>query len=266
MSESKSAPDLIVERKGPVLFATLNREEKRNALSLKLLAALGELLDEIETDRSIRALVLQGAGKHFCSGGDVGDMAAARESEEKVESLNRSFGHFLERFEACACVTLVLVEGTALGGGFGLACTADIALCTEDSKMGMPETRLGLIPAQIAPFVVKRIGLSQAKALVLTGRRVSGVEAGRLQIVHEVVKDRAQLDAACDRHLEEILKCAPNALRVSKALLLEELPQNERLDKAASAFTKASRSEEGEQGMLAFIQKSKAPWVKIPTK
>jgi isohexenylglutaconyl-CoA hydratase len=141
---------------------------------------------------------------------------------------------------------------------------ADVALCLRDARFGLPETGLGLIPAQIAPFVVQRIGLTQARRLMLTGARFDGVEAARLGLAHEVCEDALALEAALEATLTQIRRCAPLANGATKRLLLSVRgkPLADVLDDAALVFAAASLGEEAREGTLAFVEKRLPKWAK----
>lgn len=167
---------LLLEPIEGVLRITLNRPQSRNAMSLAMVGELRAVLAAVRDDRSVRALVLRGADGHFCAGGDIKDMAGARAAgAEAYRTLNRAFGSLLEEAQAAPQLLVALVEGAVLGGGFGLACVSDVAIAAADAQFGLPETSLGILPAQIAPFVVRRIGLTQARRLALTADRKSVV-------------------------------------------------------------------------------------------
>jgi isohexenylglutaconyl-CoA hydratase len=155
---------LLLNLEAGVLHVTLNRPDNRNAMSLAMVGELRAVLDSVQSELSVRALVLRGAGGHFCAGGDIKDMAGARAAgAEAYRELNRAFGAMLEQAQHAPQVLVAVLEGAVLGGGFGLACVSDIAIAHANAKFGLPETSLGILPAQIAPFVVKRIGLTQAR-------------------------------------------------------------------------------------------------------
>ncbi len=259
---------LLLREEGFVLHITLNRPESRNAMSLAMTQELRAVFTAIENSASIRAVVLRGSNGHFCAGGDIKDMAGARlraaesGNDEAYAELNRAFGHMITQVDHAPQVVIALLEGAVLGGGFGLACVSDIAIATEAAQFGLPETGLGVIPAQIAPFVVQRVGLTQARRLALIGARFNGLEAARLGIAHQVVADAAALESALTETLAQIRKCAPQANRVTKALLhrvgheaLEGL-----LDDAAKQFARAVAGPEGAEGTMAFVQKRPAKW------
>lgn len=259
---------LELEQQGSILTVWLNRPESRNAMSLNMVKAIRQVFKSIENDMSIRAVILRGKGGHFCAGGDIKDMAQLRGEALSVGSnqpyidFNRQFGHMIEQVDQAPQTVVAILEGAVLGGGFGLACVSDIAISRADAKFGLPETGLGVIPAQIAPFVVKRIGLTQARRLALLGTRFEGDTALKLGVVHEVVENDDALNALLDGTIQQIKRAAPHASRVTKALLHRTLnePLHELLDDAAQQFANAVGGEEGVEGTMAFIQKRLPNW------
>lgn len=254
---------LLLSLEAGVLHVTLNRPECRNAMSLKMVHELCAVLDSIKNDSGVRAMVLRGAAGHFCAGGDIKDMAGARAAgAEAFRELNRAFGAMLEQAQHCPQVVVAVLEGAVLGGGFGLACISDIAIASDDAKFGLPETTLGIIPAQIAPFVVKRIGLTHARRLALTAARFDGNEAERLGLVHFSESDADALEVRLQQVLKQIRQCAPQANAQTKALLLatEQEALSPLLDKAAEQFAAAVTGAEGAEGTMAFVQKRAPNW------
>ncbi|MCC1497164.1 enoyl-CoA hydratase/isomerase family protein [Alcanivorax sp. 1008] len=257
---------LLLGEDGPFLHITLHRPESRNAMSLTMVNELMTVFDSISKDDNFRAVILRGSNGHFCAGGDIKDMAGARMKAASGESdayfqLNRRFGEMITLANQLPQVLVTVIEGAVLGGGFGLACISDVAIAAENAQFGLPETGLGVIPAQIAPFVVQRIGLTQARRLALTGARFSGAEAARLGIVHEAIP-AAELDARLDVTLKQIRRCAPHANRITKQLVLSvgQQPLEELLDQAARDFAAAVASAEGAEGTMAFVQKRLPNW------
>lgn len=258
---------LLLTRRHDVLFATLNRPQTRNALSPEMVDELARVLDVAESDDAVRALVLRGGGGFFCAGGNVGsfrarlDAAAEQPHANPIAARNRVFGRFMQRLAALPVPVLAVVEGAAMGGGMGLACGADIVLATADARFALSETSLGIIPAQIAPFVVARVGQRVAARMGLSGERVSGEVALRLGLVDELADDGEALDALLARWLTRIGACAPRANRVFKGLLrrcgVDPLP--ELLDASAEAFAGCMR-DEGAEGIAAFREKRAAAW------
>ena len=263
MSALPNCETLLLNLEAGVLHVTLNRPDSRNAMSLAMVGELRAVLDSVQNDLSVRAIVLRGAGGHFCAGGDIKDMAGARAAgAEAYRELNRAFGALLEQAQQAPQVVVAVLEGAVLGGGFGLACVSDIAIADQGAKFGLPETTLGILPAQIAPFVVKRIGLTQARRLALTAARFDGAEALRLGLVHYCESSDSSLEQRLDEVLGQIRQCAPHANAQTKALLLatESEALGPLLDRAAEQFAAAVTGGEGTEGTMAFMQKRKPKW------
>lgn len=263
MAELPNCQTLLLEQVEGVLYVTLNRPDSRNAMSLAMVEELRAVLRAVRHDQGVRALVLRGAGGHFCAGGDIRDMASARaKGGDAYRELNRAFGSLLEEAQCAPQVLVAVLEGAVLGGGFGLACVSDIAIAHAQAKFGLPETSLGILPAQIAPFVVRRIGLTQARRLALTAARFDGAEALRLGLVHfSEADDQALVDRLAES-LQQIRQCAPGANAATKALLLATETEHlgSLLDHAAGQFAEAVLSSEGMEGTMAFVQKRKPAW------
>jgi isohexenylglutaconyl-CoA hydratase len=268
-----SLPDtqtLHLLQQGGVLHVTFARPERRNALSPLMLDELLAVLACSQQGDDIHAIVLRGAGGNFCAGADLKEMAKARASEPSADPKhaiakgNRRFGELAGAVRNARQPVIAVVEGAVMGGGFGIVCAADIALAAKSAVFGLPETGLGLIPAQIAPFVVERIGLSQARRFMLTGARIDGAEAARVGLVHEVFDDVATLDAALLRVLADIARCAPRANAATKRLVLSVPGRDLQglLDEAAQVFAEASLGDEAREGVMAFAEKRAPKWSK----
>jgi isohexenylglutaconyl-CoA hydratase len=272
---AQEATELIAitaSKTGGVLRVTLNRPEARNAMSLQMVAELRQVLQAAQATAgqpdAVRVVVLRGAGGHFCAGGDLKDMAGARMQAaqatggaDPIAAVSTAFGELCAAYAQTPLAVVAVLEGTVMGGGFGLACVADVAIATETASFRLPETALGVVPAQIAPFLVERLGYSQAKRLAVTGGRLDATTALQLGLVHEVTSTAA-VSAVLDRVLAEILACAPGALAATKALMARarlEAPHNLVQD-AAAIFSQAVTGPEGLEGTTAFIQKRKPQW------
>ena len=258
-----------LHQQGGILHLWLNRPEQRNAMSWNMVNSIIQVFTAIKQDLSIRAVVLRGKGNHFCAGGDIKDMAGVRAeamnqgNNRPYIEFNRRFGAMIEQVNHAPQTVVVVLEGAVLGGGFGLACISDVAIAHQDAQFGLPETGLGILPAQIAPFVVQRIGLTQARRLALLGARFSGDKALQLGLVHETAHDTAALEELLMTSLEKIQRAAPLASRATKALLhraVSTFSMTELLDDAAVQFANAVNSAEGMEGTMAFIQKRKPSW------
>lgn len=259
--------ELLLSEEDGILAITLNRPHKRNAMNERLVDELTGIFSHIEDNRSVRAVVLRGAGGNFCAGGDIsgmhdrtsGDKAAA---EKAMWEFNRSFGRMVTQINRAPQVVIALLEGVVLGGGLGLACISDVAIADAHAKMGMPETGLGIIPAQIAPFVVARIGITAARRLALLGDWVDGAEAEALGIAHYVTDGVTAMDAELASVLKRLSKTAPGANALTKKLLLSVgvMEHEALLDQAADWFAEALGSAEGIEGTKAFVEKRKPSW------
>jgi isohexenylglutaconyl-CoA hydratase len=257
---------LLARAEGGVLHLTLNRPEVRNAMSLQMVQELRAALAAAETDGATRVLVLRGAGGHFSAGADLKDMAAARarlsDHPNALAETNAAFGELCVAFAATGLALVTVLEGSVMGGGFGLACVSDVALASDTVVFRLPETGLGVVPAQIGPFLVERLGYAEAKRLAVTGARIEAREALALRLVHEVQPEAALADAL-RRVLKDILNCAPGAVAATKALIAKARFQSPAslVGEAAQVFSRAALGPEGMEGTLAFIQKRKAAWV-----
>ena len=250
---------------GGVLHITLNRPEVRNAMSLTMVRELRTVLAQAEMRADTRVIVLRGAGGHFSVGADLSDMAAARmklvDNPNALVETNAAFGELCVAFAQTGIATVAVVEGSCMGGGFGLACVADVTLAGESASFRLPETGLGVVPAQIGPFLVERLGYAEAKRLAVTGGRLSAADALALRLVHGVHAGPA-LDAAVDQVLSDILQCAPGAVAATKALIAKARFQSPAslVQEAAQVFSAAALGPEGLEGTTAFLQKRKAKW------
>jgi isohexenylglutaconyl-CoA hydratase len=266
---------LLLEQRGPVLHLTLNRPTLRNAMSLLMVAELRQVLAEAEASaesldraQAVRVLVLRGAGGHFCAGADLKDLSEARMlamkatgGRDPIADVNAQFGELCLAYAHTPLAVVAVLEGTVMGGGIGLACVADVALASDTAVFRLPETSMGVVPAQIAPFLVERLGYSQAKRLAVTGGKLDAAAALHIGLVH-ATSNTATLDAALDAVLHDILACAPHALAVTKALMAKARygKAQELVDEAARVFSASTSSAEGLEGITAFMQKRKPQW------
>lgn len=265
MPDSLYNHGVIVRRANGVLFATLHVPATRNALAPEVVAALADAVAQAEADAQVRALVLRGAGGIFSAGGNVGNFQARLQADpgnhDPVAARNRQFGDFMLRLAALPVPVIAAVDGAAMGGGMGLACAADIVLATRDARFALSETTLGIIAAQIAPFVVQRLGAVATRRLGLTGERVSGPAALAIGLVDQLAEDSAGLDALIAEWLTRIGRCGPHANRVFKTLVgrCGQEPVAPLLDDASMLFAQCMRRE-GAEGVAAFREKRDASW------
>lgn len=253
---------LSCRRAGAVEHVTLNRPTVRNAFNDALVAELTAWARATAADTTVRACVLAGAGTHFCAGADIGWMARMVDATEED---NRQDARALaDMFDALDTLPLPLVgriQGAALGGGTGLAAVCDIVVAAADATFGFTEVRLGILPAVISPYCVAKMGVSHARALMLTGAKFDAERARRSGLVHEVVP-AADLDATVERLLAEVLDAAPTALAATKALLREVAGRQPSTcaDLTSRAIAAQRVSPEGQEGLRAFLEKRAPGW------
>lgn len=261
-----SGKPLLVERATGFWFACLNRPDKRNALSEELVTALGDVLDQVADDLEARALVLCGAGGNFCAGADFAGLlqllsGAPPQSDEPIARHNRRFGALLERLAALPVPTIAVVTGAAIGGGCGLAATCDRVIAADTAVLAMPEVTLGVAPAQIAPFVARRIGAGRARWLMLTASRMTAaaaLEAGLADVVAPAAELRAMLGA----ELGLLAAAEPAAVRATKRIvqLASREPLPAVLDAAALEFAGLLRHGAAREGIAAARERRRPAW------
>ncbi|MCW8327826.1 enoyl-CoA hydratase-related protein [Photobacterium sp. SDRW27] len=262
--------EILLENSDGVLTLTLNRPHKRNAMNAGLVKEIMSVFESISDDRSIRVVVLRGTGGNFCAGGDISDMNSTEcdangnliSAEQAAWHFSRLFGHMITLVNKAPQVVVTLLEGAVLGGGLGLACISDVAITDKHARFSMPETSLGIIPAQIAPFVVSRIGLTQARRLALLGERIDGEAARELGLAHYLTYSEDEMQAQLEDVLKHVKRCAPEANANTKALMLQvgSVEIEMLLDSAADMFSAALQSSEGQEGTKAFMEKRKPHW------
>jgi isohexenylglutaconyl-CoA hydratase len=257
---------LIVERDGAVSKITLNRPAAKNALDATMVEELTNAFAAARDEPSVRVVLLRGAGGSFCAGGDLKHMrgrdAVQPQGSGSTVAANRRYGALLELIDALPKAVVALVEGVAMGGGIGLLCVADWTIAEQDTRMAIPEATLGLIPAQIAPFVVVRIGLTQARRLATFGTRFTAAEALKFGFVHELAHGHQELLAKGVAAVNQCLSAAPGAVARTKSLLRRASgePLAVLLDEAAQDFA-AAIGGEAREGIAAFLGKRTPAWV-----
>jgi isohexenylglutaconyl-CoA hydratase len=256
---------LIVTRDGPVLKIAMHRPEARNALSPVMVRELTQVFEEARDDGGVRVVVLTGAGGAFCAGGDLKGMEERTASPEtganEIAAANRRFGALLELADALPKAVIALIEGAAMGGGVGLVAISDWAIAERDAQIGTPEVTVGLVPAQIAPFLVARIGYTQARRMATYGLRLDAESARRVGLVHEIADGHDDLLAKGVAAVNQVLRCSPEAVAETKRLVRASVrePLGETLDAASHTFAAALASD-AREGIRAFVEKRRPAW------
>ena len=247
---------------GPVTTVTLNRPDVRNAFNEALIDELTAWAKSVVPGET-RVAILQGAGMAFCAGADVQWMAkmVGYSRDENFADAKRA-AEMLNALDRVPVPLIGRVHGAALGGGSGLASVCDVVVAADDALFGFTEVVLGIIPAMISPYVVRKIGINNARELCLSGTRFDAARAKAVGLANEVVP-AAELDAAVDRHVQLFLKAAPSAVARAKALLRQvhgRLPEDV-IDLTSAAIAEQRVSPEGQEGLRAFLEKRQPAWV-----
>ena len=241
---------------------TLARPGAHNALNAALIEELTRCFEELADEERVRVVVLEGEGRSFCAGADIGYMrdSAGFSYEDNLEDARRMATMFWV-LDQCPKPVVAKVRGAAIGGGAGLVAVADVAVAQEDTQFTFSEVRLGIAPATIAPFVVRKIGVSHARSLFLTGERFGALRAGEIGLVHGVAP-QADLDAAVEERVEGLLRGGPAAQATVKGLLrrLETTEPMEQPGLTARVISELRTGEEGQEGLSAFLTKREPRW------
>lgn len=261
--EGPLAPVLVATDARGVAAVTLNRAHVNNAYDGAMLRALTDALGQLSADAAVRAIVINGAGRHFQAGADLSwlrAMADAGPAEAFAASMGTTGA--MAALNECPKPTLALVHGACFGGGCGLVACVDIAIASTDALFGLTEVRVGVAPTPLSTHLVQAIGLRQARRYAITGERFDAAEALRIGLVHEVV-DPDALPARADAVVGEILKSAPGAIARTKASLLAAngiVLEGARLQHLAHESWLQRGGPEGREGLAAFAEKRKPAW------
>ena len=259
---------LRLERTGPdgvIARVTLSRPEVHNAFDAALIAELRSMFTALarESPTQLRAVVLAGDGPSFCAGADLSWMRAATALDiEGNEHDAMAMADMFEVIDTCPAPVIARVHGAALGGGMGLCAVADLVIAESSTRFGFTETRLGIHPSVISPFVIAKIGESHARASFPGGRRFDAVRAQRIGLVHEVVEGEAALDAAVDAAVADLLMAGPTAARAAKAIVREVrgLGHGSAKWHTARVIARQRVSDEAREGFAAFDEKRRPAW------
>ena len=254
--------DLSTDARG-VARLVLNRPDKHNALSAQMLADLTDAADRLAADDAVRVVVLTGAGKTFCAGGDLAwmqdQMAADAETRAREAA---KLAQMLQKMNTLPKPLIGALQGNAFGGGVGMASVCDIAIGADHLKMGLTETRLGIIPATIGPYVIARMGEGRARRVFMNGRLFGAAEAVELGLLARAVPAEA-LEDAVEAEVAPYLACAPGAVASAKALARALGPRIDEctIEMTIQALKARWETDEAAEGIAAFFDKRPARWI-----
>jgi methylglutaconyl-CoA hydratase len=258
-----------VEREGPggvIARVTLDRPDVHNAFDASTIRDLAQAFRRLGGEASdvLRVVVLAGAGPSFSAGADVKWMRASLELDREANEQDAmKLAEMLDAIDTCPVPVIARVHGAALGGGMGLCAVSDLVIAEAGAKFGFTETRLGIVPAVIAPFVIAKLGETHARALFPSGRRFDATRALRIGLVHEVVEGTDALDQAVDVAVADVLAAGPEAARAAKAIIREVrgLPHESTRWHTARRIAALRTSPEGQEGLRAFLERRYPSWI-----
>ena len=252
----------ILELEDNWLTIWFNRPEKRNALSDSLLKEIHVTLASVYKDRSVRGILFRGKGGVFCSGADLEEIKKIASSKNNIRELaikmSTQAGLVFKQISEAPQITVSAVEGAGMAGAFGIACATDILITMADANYALPETKIGLTPAQIAPYVLSRLGFSQARKLMLLGNKFNGKEAYEMGMADYIANNDKELDSHIVNIKNQVKKCAPNAIAITKKIISENYSINYK--RAAELFSDCIIHEESLEGFSSFFEKRKPYW------
>jgi len=257
------AADLFIDARG-VATITLNRPEVHNAFDDLLIAYLIDLLAQAKDNPQVKVLVLASTGKSFSAGADLGWMRRMADAsrEDNIKDAHQ-LSALMENLNNFPCPTVAKIQGTVMGGGVGLVACCDIAIASDNAFFALSEVKLGLAPAVISPYVIAKIGVSQARRYFVSAERFSAIRAAAIDLVHEVVL-ATELDAKTEQIVATLLANGPQAMRRAKELAQVEnpLPCTPALrDYTTGVIADLRASEEGKEGLRAFLEKTQPGWI-----
>jgi methylglutaconyl-CoA hydratase len=266
MSDAAKYQTILASADGPVFHLTLNRPEVHNAFNEVMIAELQDALNLAVLQAQVRVVVLTGRGRSFCAGADLNWMRRVKEYsyQENLEE-SRRLADLMYAIYTFPMPTIARVNGAAIGGGTGLLAACDLVIAAEVAKFSLSEVKLGLVPAVISPYVIRRLGESRCRQLMLTGERFKADRARRYGLVNTVVPIEELDDAVLER-VTQLVSSGPEALKTCKELLhrIPLMDFEEAKAYTAEVIARLRISPEGQEGMAAFLEKRKPNWNQQP--
>ncbi len=251
------------EIKNQIATVTLSRPEVHNAFNDEVIKKLTETFSELSKDNNVRVVILAGEGKSFCAGGDLNWMKKAIDYtyEENVED-SRRLAKMFKTINECPKPVIARIHGTTIGGGVGLVSVCDVSCAVSTAKFSLSEVKIGLIPAVISPFVMRKIIPGEARRYFLTGERFDASEAKRIGLISEVSLDEKEMDKKISEWTESVLSGGPEAISACKKMIhdISFLNTDEALELSSKQLAERRASKEGQEGIKAFFEKRKPNW------
>ena len=256
-------PLVELEIKNKIATVTLNREDVHNAFNEEMIIDLTKIFSDLDKDEKVRVIILRAKGKSFCAGGDLNWMKSmlGYSYEENIAD-TKKLGKMFTTIDECSKPVIGRIQGTAIGGGVGLVSVCDVACAIDTALFSLSEVKLGLLPAVIAPFVLKRIIPGEARRYFLTSERFSAIDARRIGLISEVVSSYDLMDRRINEWTESICKGGPEAVSLCKKMI-HEVPKMDlakSIDEMAKQLADRRVSKEGQEGMKAFFEKRDPKW------
>lgn len=253
---------ILLSKEKYFLTIWLNRPDVHNAMNEVMIAELTEVYEKVDADKDIRTVLLRGKGKSFCAGADLNYMKGiAHYGLDDNEKDGKKLASLYKRIYECRVPTIALVHGAAFGGANGLLAACDIVIAEENTTFAFSEVKLGIAPATILPFVIRRIGEFGAKELMMTGKRFKAREAEKWHLVNHVV-NADDMDGTLEQMKAQFLSSAPVAVRQTKEMIGKVLHKeiDEVIDYTSKKIAELRASDEGQEGMASFLEKRKPKW------
>ena len=253
------------ETKNQIVKVTLSRPEVHNAFNDEIIQELTKIFLELSANQNVRGIILAGEGKSFCAGGDLNWMKKAIHYtyEENVED-SRKLAKMFKVINECPKPVIARIQGVAIGGGVGLVSVCDVSCAVTTAKFSLSEVRIGLIPAVISPFVLRKILPGEARRYFLTSERFDANEAKRIGLISEVALNEDEMDKKINEWTEGILSGGPEAILTCKKMIhdIASLDLDKALEVASKGLAERRASKEGQEGIKAFFEKRQPTWAK----
>ena len=264
IEEFPKTKNCILEFDDSWLTIWFNRIEKRNALSEGLLNDIKNTIEFVNDKKSVRGILFRGKGGNFCSGADLDEIKKLTSSNKNAKlsafKMSNMVGLIFEIISKAPQITISVVEGAGMAGAFGIACATDFLITMANANYALTETKIGLTPAQIAPYVLNRLGFAQARRLMLLGTQFDGEKAFKMGMADYIAYNEEQLNKIIHQVKSDAQKCSPNAIAATKKIISENYIINKK--KAAELFSDCVVHDEGREGFASFFEKRKPAWSK----